>query len=93
MPNALDGFDQFLKREMTKWEVPGAAIGIVEGKRPAYQRGFGIRDARSGLEVDPNTLFSIAAQVRAELQTEGQGCHRAVDNPRYAVPSDRAPRA
>ena len=69
LPDALEGFDGFVKREMKKWEVPGAAIGVVRGKRRIYQQGFGIRNARSGLEVNCDTLFSIASTTKAFTAT------------------------
>lgn len=41
--------------------VPGAALGIVQDGRLAWQRGFGVKDAALGTPVDAGTVFEAAS--------------------------------
>ena len=45
---------------MAAQRIPGLALGIVEGDRVAYVRGFGTADD-SGTEVTPQTPFIIGS--------------------------------
>ena len=52
--------ESFVQDEMAAQRVPGLALGIVEGNRIAYVRGFGTADG-SGREVTPQTPFIIGS--------------------------------
>jgi CubicO group peptidase (beta-lactamase class C family) len=52
--------EHFVKDEMAAQRIPGLAMGIVEGDRVAYMRGFGTADD-SGREVTPQTPFIIGS--------------------------------
>jgi CubicO group peptidase (beta-lactamase class C family) len=52
--------ESFVQDEMAAQRVPGLALGIVEGDRIAYVRGFGTADG-SGTEVTPQTPFIIGS--------------------------------
>jgi CubicO group peptidase (beta-lactamase class C family) len=55
--SAIEGFVQ---HEMAAQRVPGLALGIVEGDRMVYARGFGTADD-SGKEVTAQTPFIIGS--------------------------------
>ena len=52
--------ERFVQDEMAAQRIPGLALGIVEGGRIAYVRGFGSADD-SGREVTPQTPFIIGS--------------------------------
>jgi CubicO group peptidase (beta-lactamase class C family) len=52
--------ETFVQDEMAAQRIPGLALGIVEGERIAYVRGFGAADD-SGREVTPQTPFIIGS--------------------------------
>lgn len=52
--------ERFVEDEMAAQRIPGLALGIVEGDRVAYVRGFGTADD-SGHEVTPQTPFIIGS--------------------------------
>jgi CubicO group peptidase (beta-lactamase class C family) len=52
--------ESFVQDEMAAQRIPGLALGIVEGDRIAYVRGFGRADD-SGIEVTPQTPFIIGS--------------------------------
>jgi CubicO group peptidase (beta-lactamase class C family) len=58
-PNFAE-IERFVHGEMAAQRIPGLALGIVEGDRTAYVRGFGTADD-SGREVTPQTPFIIGS--------------------------------
>jgi CubicO group peptidase (beta-lactamase class C family) len=58
-PNFAE-IERFVQDEMAAQRIPGLALGIVEGDRIAYVRGFGTADD-SGREVTPQTPFIIGS--------------------------------
>ena len=52
--------ESFVRDEMAAQRIPGLALGIVEGDRIAYIRGFGSADD-AGTEVTPRTPFIIGS--------------------------------
>ena len=52
--------ESFVRDEMAAQRIPGLALGIVEGDRVAYTRGFGTAD-ESGAAVTPQTPFIIGS--------------------------------
>jgi len=57
----LDGFDDFIGRQLTEYAVPGAVVGIVENDSVVYLKGFGVRETGKPAQVDPDTRFQIAS--------------------------------
>jgi CubicO group peptidase (beta-lactamase class C family) len=58
-PNFAE-IESFVQDEMAAQRIPGLALGIVEGDRIAYVRGFGTADD-SGSDVTPRTPFIIGS--------------------------------
>jgi CubicO group peptidase (beta-lactamase class C family) len=65
----LEGFKDFIKQEMEKWEVPGCAIAIVKDGKVIFAEGFGYRDVKNKLAVTPETLFAIGSCSKAFTAT------------------------
>ncbi|MGO8673363.1 MAG: serine hydrolase [Capsulimonadaceae bacterium] len=62
---SLDGIDDFVRREMDEWKVPGLAIAVVKGGDLIHKRGYGRRDIRGGLPVTSQTLFPIGSITKS----------------------------
>lgn len=50
-----------INRLMDTLDIPGVAVGIVEGDRVVYSQGFGVSDRKTNEKVTPNTLFDMAS--------------------------------
>ena len=64
-PSQLAGFDAYVAKAMTTWEVPGVAIAVVQGDSVVYAKGYGTRTIGKSEPVDPNTLFAIGSSSKA----------------------------
>ncbi len=60
----LEAIDRFVQSEMQTLHIPGLALGIVEGDRSVYLRGYGIADP-SQRQVTPQTPFFINSLTKA----------------------------
>jgi CubicO group peptidase (beta-lactamase class C family) len=58
--SAFGEIERYVQDEMAAQRIPGLALGIVEGDRIAYVRGFGKADG-AGKEVTPETPFIIGS--------------------------------
>ena len=56
---------ELANRAMTGFNVPGMAIGIVEGGQVRLAKGYGLREIGKPETVDPETLFKIASNSKA----------------------------
>jgi CubicO group peptidase (beta-lactamase class C family) len=57
--------EQFIEEARRQLDVPGVAVGIVQGGRVVLARGFGVRERGKRAEVDADTLFMIASNTKA----------------------------
>lgn len=62
----LDGIAEVL---MTKSGIPGMAVAVVHGGKTTYARGFGVKDVKSGEQVDPDTVFQLASVSKSLAST------------------------
>lgn len=76
---ALGDFDEYVKRTMADWKVPGAAIAVVKDGKVILSKGYGLRDVDKKLPVTEQTLFPIASITKSftvatlgTLATEGK---------------------
>src|ERR1700716_1043533 len=63
-PYDLVAIDTFLQAEMSALDIPGMAVGIVEGDTIVHLRGFGIGGSDSR-KVTPQTPFLLASTSKA----------------------------
>lgn len=63
--NALSGLDRYVEQALVDWQVPGAAIGVVQDGKVIYARGFGRRQVDAEPRVDEQTLFQIGSMTKA----------------------------
>ncbi|MHC5537453.1 serine hydrolase domain-containing protein [Singulisphaera rosea] len=62
--------EPFLAQVMSKQQIPGLAIGVVESGRPVYIRGFGVMDSKTpDRPVTADTLFHMASITKPFVAT------------------------
>jgi CubicO group peptidase (beta-lactamase class C family) len=60
--------EAYIERGMKDFDLPGLAIGIVDGNGLVYARAFGVRQ-KGGEPVDTDTVFQIGSTTKAFLAT------------------------
>ena len=71
-----DSLDQYVKREMQRWQVPGLAIAIVKDGKVVVTKGYGVKNAFAPVKgknavspennaVNEFTQFQIASNSKA----------------------------
>ncbi len=59
--------EDYVKKGMAAFDVPGTAVGIVAGDRLVYAKGFGVRRKGGNEPVDTKTVFQIGSTTKAFL--------------------------
>lgn len=60
--------DRFVRREMKRLNVPGVAVGIIQGRR-RYMKGYGVTNIDHPLPVQADTLFQIGSTTKTFTAT------------------------
>jgi CubicO group peptidase (beta-lactamase class C family) len=60
-----ENFDRIFNDTVSRYHLPGLAIGIVEDGKVVYTRTAGELAAGSGRKIDADTLFKIASNSKA----------------------------
>ena len=61
----IQKIDEFIKKAMTDWKMPGFSLAIVKNDSVIFAKGYGVKDIRKNEIVDENTLFVIASCSKA----------------------------
>ncbi|HEX6848633.1 MAG TPA: serine hydrolase [Chitinophagaceae bacterium] len=64
-----DSLDSYVTRALTDWKIPGVAVCIVKDGKPAFVKGYGVKEMGTGNKVDENTLFMIGSNTKAFTAT------------------------
>lgn len=64
-PGLSDDLAALIRRLMTRDQIPGVALGVVERGDLSFARGFGYRDLEKQLPVTPDTLFPLGSCSKA----------------------------
>jgi CubicO group peptidase (beta-lactamase class C family) len=59
------GLDQYVRKSLEEWHVPGAAIAIVRNDSVIYAKGYGVREIGKPEPVDAKTIFAIGSNTKA----------------------------
>ncbi len=59
-----DSLDNYIKRGLAQWQVPGLALAIVHQQKVVVAKGYGVKDVTTKAPVDANTLFYIASNSK-----------------------------
>ncbi|MFA5159004.1 MAG: serine hydrolase [Candidatus Omnitrophota bacterium] len=61
----LPAFEEYAKKEMANWKIPGMAIAIVKNDKIVYAKGFGVKTIGNKDPVDERTIFQIGSTSKA----------------------------
>lgn len=62
--DAVTALPDIVRAALAESGVPGAAVAVVHAGEEVFADGFGIRDARTGEPVTPETVFPIASMSK-----------------------------
>jgi CubicO group peptidase (beta-lactamase class C family) len=62
---SLPDFRQLVADSLKLWQVPGAAVAVVQDGQVLFSEGFGLRNLEQNLPVTADTLFPIASCTKA----------------------------
>ena len=60
-----DSLDNYVKRALEQWQIPGAAVLIVKDGKVVIEKGYGVKELGKDDKVDENTLFMIGSNTKA----------------------------
>jgi CubicO group peptidase (beta-lactamase class C family) len=61
----LRDLDAFVARALKEYQVPGAAIAVVQDGKVVLAKGYGVRDVTKPGAVDANTIFQLASVTKS----------------------------
>jgi CubicO group peptidase (beta-lactamase class C family) len=53
--------DTVIEEIMSRWDIPGMGIGIVQDGEIVYVRGFGVQSLATGVPVNVDSIFGVAS--------------------------------
>lgn len=59
--NPSTQFNQFVKQEMKKYQIPGASIAVMKQGNIDWAKGYGFADVEQKRKVTPHTLFQACS--------------------------------
>jgi CubicO group peptidase (beta-lactamase class C family) len=62
--DAMTNLDAFITRALKQYQVPGAAVAVVQNGKAALLKGYGVRDVTKPGTVDENTIFQLASVTK-----------------------------
>jgi N-acyl-D-amino-acid deacylase len=81
--------DVAISELMTRWGIPGGAVGVIKDGRLVYARGFGYADVESQSVATPEALFRIASVSKpvtaAAIGLLAQQGRLSLDGPAFAL--------
>ncbi|HEX3745358.1 MAG TPA: serine hydrolase [Bryobacteraceae bacterium] len=91
----LTAFDTTVLNLMTKWSIPGAALGITRNGRLVFAHGYGYADVEDHQPAQPDSRFRLASiskpfTAAAVLKLIEQG-KLQMSTPAFSVLSDLTP--
>ena len=65
MPTRARSPEEFARRWMRRWKVPGASVAVVERGRPTVTRAYGYRNRERRLPATPRTAYGLASVTKS----------------------------
>jgi CubicO group peptidase (beta-lactamase class C family) len=62
--DAIADLDAFITRALKEYQVPGAAVAVVQGGKVIWLKGYGVRDVTKPGAADENTIFQLASVTK-----------------------------
>ncbi|MEV0336835.1 serine hydrolase [Nocardia sp. NPDC050717] len=66
---AVGRIDELAGSLMDSTRIPGMAVAVVHGGKTVYAKGFGVREAGRGEQVDADTVFQLASVSKSVAAT------------------------
>lgn len=63
-PALVSDLEKYFVKLMREFELPGAAMVLVQGDQVIYSNAFGVRDLQTKTPVDTQTLFGIGSSTK-----------------------------
>jgi CubicO group peptidase (beta-lactamase class C family) len=60
----IANLDAFITRALKEYQVPGAAVAVVQDGKAILLKGYGVRDVTKPGAVDENTIFQLASVTK-----------------------------
>jgi CubicO group peptidase (beta-lactamase class C family) len=60
----LAAIEKFVKAEMQRAGIPGAAIGVIQGDRLIFSRAYGVASVETRTPADPSMLFRLGSTTK-----------------------------
>jgi CubicO group peptidase (beta-lactamase class C family) len=60
-----DQLENFIFEKIAETKLPGLSIALIKNGEVHWSRGFGLRDAESGLAATPHTLYSVGSVTKS----------------------------
>src|SRR6266478_3356144 len=62
--DSIANLDVFTTRALKEYQVPGAAVAVVQNGKVILLKGYGLRDVTKPGAVDENTIFQLASVTK-----------------------------
>jgi CubicO group peptidase (beta-lactamase class C family) len=62
--DSIQNLDAFITGALKEYQVPGAAVAVVQNGKALLLKGYGIRDVTKPGAVDENTIFQLASVTK-----------------------------
>jgi CubicO group peptidase (beta-lactamase class C family) len=59
--NIVDKLDVLIPSQLEKFDVPGAAVALIQDGEVIYSKGFGVRNRETGQPFTPDTVYRIGS--------------------------------
>jgi CubicO group peptidase (beta-lactamase class C family) len=60
----IANLDAFITKALKEYQVPGAAVAVVQNGKAVLLKGYGVRDVTKSGAVDENTIFQLASVTK-----------------------------
>jgi CubicO group peptidase (beta-lactamase class C family) len=60
----IANLDAFITKALKEYQVPGAAVAVVQNGKTVLLKGYGVRDVTKSGAVDENTIFQLASVTK-----------------------------
>ena len=60
----IANLEAFITKALKEYQVPGAAVAVVQNGKTVLLKGYGVRDVTKSGAVDENTIFQLASVTK-----------------------------
>lgn len=64
-PDLLAEFEDYVEATRVRYQIPGAAVVLVQGGEIVFAKGFGVRELGQPEPVEPDTVFAVGSTTKA----------------------------